>query len=65
MIKNNTKYFWGITSITLIIILLIISQTQLVKIFTEKKETPQLDDLKWLDEMKKKSYEESLLTPKQ
>ena len=65
MIKNNTKYFWGITSITLIIILLIISQTQLVKIFTEKKETPQLDDLKWLDEMKKNSYEESLLTPKQ
>ena len=53
MIKNNTKYFWGITSITLIIILLIISQTQLVKIFTEKKETPQLYYLIWLDEMKK------------
>ena len=65
MIKNNTKYFWAITSITVIIILLIISQTQLVKKFTQKKETPQLDDLKWLDEMKKKSYEESLLTPKQ
>lgn len=65
MIKNNTKYFWAITSITVIIILLIISQTQLVKKFTQKKETPQLDDLKWLDDMKKKSYEESILTPKQ
>tara|TARA_B100000029_G_C16973662_1_gene740978 strand:+ start:343 stop:540 length:198 start_codon:yes stop_codon:yes gene_type:complete len=65
MKKINRKFLLGTSFLTVIIILSIVYQTQIIKIFTQKKETSDLDNLKWLDEMKKQSYEESLITPKQ